>query len=46
MMTMYVSPYRRVARMREAMNRLLEENMGDMEQVNEREMLLAVDVQA
>jgi HSP20 family protein len=46
MMTMYVSPYRRVARMREAMNRLLEENMGEMEQVNEREMLLAVDVQA
>jgi HSP20 family protein len=46
MMTMYVSPYRRVARMREAMNRLLEENMGEVEQVNEREMLLAVDVQA
>jgi HSP20 family protein len=45
-MTMYVSPYRRVARMREAMNRLLEENMGEIEQVNEREMLLAVDVQA
>lgn len=46
MMTMYVSPYRRVARMREAMNRLLEENMGEMERVSEREMLLAVDVQA
>ena len=28
------------------MNRLLEENVGEMEQVNEREMLLAVDVQA
>jgi HSP20 family protein len=46
MMTMYVSPYRRVARMREAMNRLLEENMGEVEQVNEREMQLAVDVKA
>lgn len=46
MMTMYVSPYRRVARMREAMNRLLEENMGEMEQMPEREMLLAVDVKA
>ncbi|HEX9615852.1 MAG TPA: Hsp20/alpha crystallin family protein [Anaerolineales bacterium] len=28
------------------MNRLFEENVGEMEQVNEREMLLAVDVQA
>jgi HSP20 family protein len=46
MMTMYVSPYRRVARMREAMNRLLEENLGEVEQVNEREMQLAVDVKA
>jgi HSP20 family protein len=46
MMTMYVSPYRRVARMREAMNRLLEENMGEVEQMNEREMQLAVDVKA
>jgi HSP20 family protein len=32
--------------MREAMNRLLEENMGEVEQVNEREMQLAVDVKA
>jgi HSP20 family protein len=32
--------------MREAMNRLLEENMGEVEQMNEREMQLAVDVKA
>lgn len=45
MMTMYISPYRRMARMRDAMNRLLEENLADQESVD-REMMLAVDVQA
>lgn len=45
MMTMYISPYRRMARMRDAMNRLLDENLVDQE-APEREMMLAVDVQA
>jgi HSP20 family protein len=45
MMTMYISPYRRMARMRDAMNRLLDENLVDQE-ASEREMTLAVDVQA
>jgi HSP20 family protein len=43
MMTMYISPYRRMNRMREAVNRLFEENFPDNE-TGEREMLLAVDV--
>lgn len=43
MMTFYVSPYRRMARMREAMDRLLEESFRTAEP-GEREMLLAVDV--
>ena len=43
MMTLYVSPYRRVARMREAMDRLMEENFPEIE-APEREMLLAADV--
>jgi len=43
MMTLYVSPYRRVARMREAMDRLMEENFPENE-APEREMLLAADV--
>ena len=42
-MTFYVSPYRRMARMREAMDRLLEESFRTAEP-GEREMLLAVDV--
>ena len=45
MMTLYVSPYRRVARMREAMDRMMEENFPAAE-VNEREMVLAVDVKS
>jgi HSP20 family protein len=42
MMTMYVSPYRRLATLREAMDRTLEESLR--EKSTEREMLLAVDV--
>ena len=45
MMTLYVSPYRRVARMRNAMDRMVEENFPPTE-VNEREMVLAVDVKS
>jgi HSP20 family protein len=45
MMTLYVSPYRRMVSMREAMNRLMEENFPEKETA-EREMLLAVDVEA
>lgn len=43
MMTLYVSPYRRMSRMREAMERLLDESFPSTESV-EREILLAVDV--
>jgi HSP20 family protein len=46
MMTLYVSPYRRMARMREAMSRMMEENFPEAMEPAEREMLLAVDVQA
>ena len=45
MMTMYVSPYRRLARMRNAMNHMVEEDLAETEP-REREMLLAVDVHA
>lgn len=45
MMTMYISPYRRMSHLREAMNRLLEESLPETSAA-EREMLLAVDVQA
>lgn len=45
-MTIYLSPYRRMAAMREAMNRLMEENMPEMNATAEREMTLAVDVLA
>jgi HSP20 family protein len=45
MMTMYISPYRRMSHLREAMNRLMEENMTEPTQT-EREMQLAVDVLA
>jgi HSP20 family protein len=45
MMTMYISPYRRLARMRQAMDRMIEEPYADETPV-EREMLLALDVQA
>ncbi len=42
-MTLYISPYRRMATLRDAMNRLIEDNIADT--TSEREMLLAVDVQ-
>lgn len=45
MMTMYISPYRRMANLREAMDRLLEENLPEAN-AQEREMLLAVDVRS
>ena len=41
-MTMYISPYRRLAAIREAMDQMLQE--GATEQTQEREMLLSVDV--
>jgi HSP20 family protein len=44
-MTFYVTPYRRMAAMRHAMNRWFEDEMANQEPA-EREMLLAVDVQA
>jgi len=44
-MTVYISPYRRMSTMREAMNRMFEENVAEAAP-NEREMLLAVDVQS
>ncbi len=44
MMTMYVSPYRRMSSLRQAMDRLFEENFA--EAGSEREMALALDVQA
>ncbi len=43
-MTVYISPYRRMSTLRDAMNRLFEESINEPS-VNEREMLLAVDVQ-
>jgi HSP20 family protein len=42
-MTIYFSPNRRLAAIRESMNRLLEENMAEMPSV-ERELTLAVNV--
>jgi len=42
MMTMYVSPYRRMATLRQAMDQLLDESLNEVPQ--EREMPLAVDV--
>ena len=44
MMHMYVSPYRRMSNLRQAMDRLFEENFAETD--NEREMALAVDVHA
>lgn len=44
-MTLYISPYRRIANLRRAMDRMLEESYQDEASV-EREMLLAVDIQA
>lgn len=43
-MTFYVSPYRRMAHFREAVNRLIDENYTEAQQ--ERELALAVDVRA
>lgn len=45
MRTMYISPYRRLADLREAMDRALEESLTE-KQSEEREMLLAVDVRS
>lgn len=42
-MTMYLSPYRRLANLREAMDRALEESLSE-KSPSEREMLLAVDL--
>ncbi len=44
-MTFYVTPYRRMAAMRHAMNHWFEDSMAD-NTPTEREMLLAVDVKA
>lgn len=44
-MTFYISPYRRMTNMREAMNRMFEESIAETS-ATEREMRLAVDVQA
>lgn len=43
-MTIYISPYRRMATLRDAMNRMFEESLPDSPS-GEREMMLAVDVQ-
>jgi HSP20 family protein len=43
-MTVYISPYRRMSTLQDAMNRLFEASINEPA-VNEREMLLAVDVQ-
>ena len=45
MMTMYLSPYRRLANLREAMDRAFEESLSE-KAPSEREMLLAIDVVA
>jgi HSP20 family protein len=44
-MNYYISPYRRMAAMRHAMNRVIDDTMIE-QTTNEREMLLAVDVHA
>ena len=44
-MTYYISPYRRMAAMRNAMNRMFDDTMTE-QTPSEREMLLAVDVRA
>ncbi len=44
-MTLYISPYRRIASLRDAMNRAFEDTIAETASP-EREMLLAVDVQA
>ncbi len=42
-MTYFISPYRRMTSLRQAMERMMEDAMAEAPQ-NEREMLLAVDV--
>lgn len=42
-MTLYISPYRRMATLRDTMNRLFEDSIAETAS-NEREMMLAVDV--
>jgi HSP20 family protein len=42
---MYISPYRRISRLRDAMDRVLEESFTENSPI-EREMVLAVDVLA
>jgi len=44
-MTLYISPYQRMAQMRDTINRLFEESIRESPPAK-REMLLAVDVQA
>jgi HSP20 family protein len=44
-MTIYISPYRRMATLRDAMNRMFEDSIAETTST-EREMMLAVDVQA
>ena len=44
-MTYYISPYRRMAAMRNAMNRMFDDTLTE-QTPSEREMLLAVDVRA
>ena len=44
-MTYYISPYRRMAAMRNAMNRMFDDTLTEQTS-SEREMLLAVDVKA
>jgi len=44
-MTIYISPYRRMAAMRETMNRMFEDSIVESAS-HEREMMLAVDVMA
>jgi len=43
-MTIYISPYRRMATLRDAMNRLFEDSISETTS-SEREMMLAIDVQ-
>lgn len=44
-MTFYISPYRRLASLRQAMDRVLDDSLTE-QTTNDREMLLAVDVKA
>lgn len=44
-MTFYISPYRRLASLRQAMDRMMDETMAETTS-SEREMMLAVDVES